>query len=49
MPQQTGGSGNRPYNDFWLSLLPVFGVDGSVLSKASGALQSTGPVSGIFS
>ena len=46
---QTGGSGNRPFNDFWLSLLPVFGVDGSVLSKASGALQSTGPISGIFS
>ena len=43
------GSGNRPFNDFWLSLLPVFGVDGSVLSKASGALQSTGPISGIFS
>jgi len=49
LPQQTGGSGNRPFNDFWLSLLPVFGVDGSVLSKTSGALQSTGPISGIFS
>jgi hypothetical protein len=49
MSAQTGGSGNRPFNDFWLSLLPVFGVDGSVLSKASGALQSTGPISGIFS
>lgn len=49
LPQQTGGSGNRPFNDFWLSLLPVFGVDGSALSKASNALQSTGPISGIFS
>ena len=49
LPQQAGGSGNRPFNDFWLSLLPVFGVDGTVLSKASGALQSTGPISGIFS
>jgi Protein of unknown function (DUF1552) len=49
LPQQSGGSGNRPFNDFWLSLLPVFGVDGTVLSKASGALQSTGPIPGIFS
>ena len=49
LPQQTGGSGNRPFNDFWLSLLPVFGVDGTVLSKASGALESTGPIPGIFS
>jgi hypothetical protein len=48
LPQQSGGSGNRPFNDFWLSLLPVFGVDGTVLSKASGALQSTGPIPGIF-
>jgi len=49
LPQQTGGSGNRPFNDFWLSLLPVFGVDGTALSKAANALQSTGPISGIFS
>ncbi|HEX2659736.1 MAG TPA: hypothetical protein VHU40_15735, partial [Polyangia bacterium] len=48
LPQQTGGSGNRPFNDFWLTLLPAFGVDGTELSKASGALQSTGPISGIF-
>ena len=49
LPQQTGGSGNRPFNDFWLTLLPQFGVDSTVLSKASGALQSTGPITGIFS
>ena len=40
---------NRPFNDFWLSLLPKFGVDGSVLSGASGALQSTGALPGVFS
>ena len=22
LPQQTGGSGNRPFNDLWLALLP---------------------------
>ena len=48
-PTQTGGTGNRPFNDFWLSLLPVFGVNGSVLSGASGALQSTGALPGVFS
>jgi hypothetical protein len=49
LPQQTGGSGNRPFNDFWLSLLPIFGVDGTALTQTNGALQSTGPLSGIFS
>jgi hypothetical protein len=50
LPQQTGGSSvNRPFNDFWLALLPVFGVNGSVLSGASGALQSTGALPGVFS
>jgi hypothetical protein len=38
-----------PFNDFWLALLPVFGVNGSVLSGASGALQSTGALPGVFS
>ena len=33
----------------WLALLPIFGVNSSVLSGASGALQSTGALSGIFS
>jgi hypothetical protein len=49
LPQQTGGSGNRPFNDFWLALLPIFGVNGSVLSGASGALTSTGALPGVFS
>jgi hypothetical protein len=50
LPNQTGGtSGNRPFNDMWLALLPIFGVNSSVLSGASGALQSTGALSGIFS
>jgi len=47
---QTGGSAvNRPFNDMWLALLPIFGVNSTVLSGASGALQSTGPLPGIFS
>ena len=50
LPNQTGGtSGNRPFNDFWLALLPIFGVNSSVLSGASGALMSTGALPGIFS
>ena len=47
---QTGGSAvNRPFNDMWLALLPIFGVNGTALSGASGALQSTGALPGIFS
>jgi hypothetical protein len=50
LPNQTGGtSGNRPFNDMWLALLPIFGVNSSVLSGASGALMSTGALPGIFS
>jgi hypothetical protein len=45
----TATTGNRPFNDFWLSLLPIFGVNGTVLSGASGALMSTGALPGIFS
>ena len=41
-------SGNRPFNDMWLALLPIFGVNSSVLSGASGVLQNTGPLAGIF-
>ena len=48
MATQSGGTGNRPFNDFWLALLPIFGVNGSVLSGASGALMSTGALSGVF-
>ena len=46
---QTGGTGNRPFNDMWLALLPIFGVNSTVLSSASGALSSTGALPGIFS
>jgi hypothetical protein len=50
LPNQTGGtSGNRPFNDMWLALLPIFGVPSTALSGASGVLQNTGPLTGIFS
>ena len=59
LPPQTGsGTGNRPFNDLWLALMPKFGVDGSVLTNAinagtyttgiSGAPMSTGPLAGLF-
>lgn len=58
LPQQTGGSGNRPFNDLWLALMPRFGVDGSVLTKAidgvkysagvAGAPLYTGALPGLF-
>jgi hypothetical protein len=57
LPQQSGGSGNRPFNDLWLALMPKFGVDGSLLTGAisgsytvgiSGAPMFTGPLSGLF-
>jgi hypothetical protein len=50
LAQQTGGARtNRPFNDFWLSLMPRFGVEGSVLSSASIPSMWTGPLAGIFS
>jgi len=33
LPQQTSGSGNRPFNDLWLTLLPKFGVDPKILTN----------------
>ena len=58
LPQQTSGSGNRPFNDLWLALMPKFGVDGSLLTNAidgvkytpgiSGAPLYTGPLAGLF-
>jgi len=49
LAQQTGGARtNRPFNDFWLSLLPRFGVDGSVLSSGSVPPMYTGPLAGVF-
>jgi hypothetical protein len=43
---QTGGTaGNRPFNDVWLALAPIFGVTMNSLGAAS---QYTGPLPGIF-
>jgi hypothetical protein len=59
LPQQTGGSGNRPFNDLWVTLLPKFGVDAKILTNAidsgtkylgiSGAPMYTGAITGLFS
>jgi hypothetical protein len=45
LPGQTGGTGNRPFNDVWLALAPIFGVTMTSLGAAS---QYTGPLPGIF-
>ncbi len=45
LPGQTGGNSNRPFNDVWLALAPIFGVTMSSLGAAS---QYTGPLPGIF-
>jgi hypothetical protein len=45
LPRQAGGTGNRPFNDFWLSLAPVFGVNWPSLGAQT---QYTGPIGGIF-
>jgi hypothetical protein len=45
LDRQAGGSGNRPFNDFWLALAPVFGVDWPSLGARE---QYTGPLSGVF-
>ena len=46
LPTQSGGTGNRPFNDVWLSLLPIFGVN---LTSLGASTQYTGPLPGIFS
>jgi Protein of unknown function (DUF1552) len=51
LPVQTGvsssgGTGNRPINDFWLALAPIFGVTN--LTSLGNASQFTGPLPGIF-
>ena len=50
LPTQTGvsssgGTGNRPFNDFWLALAPVFGVS---LPSLGNPNQFTGPLAGVF-
>jgi hypothetical protein len=42
---QSGGVGNRPFNDFWLALSGVFGMEWGSLGNAS---QWTGPLPGVF-
>ena len=44
LPQQTGGTGNRPFNDMWLALMPIFGVN---MARLGATNQSTGPLAGI--
>jgi uncharacterized protein DUF1552 len=49
LPQQLdlktiGGTGNRPFNDFWLALAPIFGV---TLPSLGSAAQYTGPLPGL--
>jgi hypothetical protein len=47
LPNQTGGgTGNRPFNDVWLSLFPIFGVNG--IATLGSSNQHTGPLPGIF-
>jgi len=45
LARQTGGTGNRPFNDMWLALAPKFGV---TLPSLGASTQWTGPLSGIF-
>jgi hypothetical protein len=45
LPLQNGGTGNRPFNDLWLTLAPKFGVNWNSLGAPS---QFSGPLSGIF-
>jgi hypothetical protein len=51
LPAQTGvgtsgGTGNRPFNDLWLALAPIFGVTN--LTTLGNTNQSTGPLPGVF-
>jgi hypothetical protein len=43
-PDTAGGTGNRPFNDFWLALAPIFGV---TLPSLGSPAQSTGPLPGV--
>ena len=45
LPTQTGGTGNRPFNDLWLALAPAFGVH---LTSLGVPAQYTGPLAGVF-
>jgi hypothetical protein len=45
LTNQSGVTGNRPFNDVWLALAPVFGVSMSSLGDKT---QYTGPLPGVF-
>jgi Protein of unknown function (DUF1552) len=45
LPTQNGGTGNRPFNDLWLTLAPKFGVNWTSLGADT---QFKGPLSGVF-
>lgn len=45
LPRQTGGSGNRPFNDLWLAIAPKFGV---TLPSLGAPAQWSGPLPGLF-
>jgi hypothetical protein len=45
LPAQTGGTGNRPFNDLWLALAGAFGVS---LTSLGDKTQYTGPLAGVF-
>lgn len=56
LPTPSGGTGNRPMNDVWLALAPIFGVTMTSLGTQSNgysgsqkAPQYTGPLPGIVS
>jgi hypothetical protein len=40
-----GGTGNRPFNDLWLALAPIFGVNLGSLGNQS---QYSGVLPGVF-
>ena len=42
---QTGGTGNRPLNDIWMGLTPIFGV---TLPSLGAPTQYTGALPGII-
>jgi hypothetical protein len=45
LARQTGGTGNRPYNDLWLTVAAQFGVNWQSLGAPT---QFSGPLTGIF-
>lgn len=44
-PTSSGGTGNRPFNDVWLAMMPIFGVNKTSLGSAK---QFTGPLPGLI-